>query len=362
MADDAGYDALLVVGFGGPEGPDDVLPFLENVTRGRSVPPARLAEVAAHYAHFGGVSPLNAQLHDLTLALRKSLAERGPDLSVYWGNRNWHPYLADTLRAMRDDGVGRVLALVTSPYSSYSGCRQYREDLAAARAEVGPGAPVIDKIRQFYDHPGFIDCFVRSTVDALELLGPAERASARLVFAAHSLPLSLVAHSGPDPARGTYVEQLRETARLVADRVAVTTGRFHAWSIAFQSRSGPPTQPWLEPDVAERISTLNREGASGVVVVPIGFVSDHIEVLWDLDVVAAGRAAELGLPFRRAATPGSDPVYIDMVRELVLERLGPSTPRRAMGRIGPSWDTCALTCCLPVRGEPKPTVGDTVPT
>ena len=349
------YDAVLVVSFGGPEGPEDVVPYLERVTRGRAIPRERLVEVGAHYAHFGGVSPINAENRALVAALGEALRAEGPDLPVYWGNRNWHPFLADTLARMREDGVRRVLAFVTSPYSSYSGCRQYREDLAAARAEVGAGAPEIDRIRQFYDHPAFVDCFVRSTVAALERLPEAVRTDAPLVFSAHSLPVAAAEASGP--AGGAYLAQLGETARLVAEGVDRAEGRPRPWQLAFQSRSGPPGQPWLEPDVNGVLDVLAAGGAEAAVLVPIGFVADHVEVKWDLDVVAAERAEKIGLVLERAATPGTDPTYVAMVRELVRERTDPSQAREAAGRLGPSWDRCAATCCLPSRGGPAPTVG-----
>jgi len=354
------YDAVLVVSFGGPEGPDDVVPFLENVTRGRGIPRERLAEVGAHYAHFAGISPINAENRDLVAALRASLAEGGPDLPVYWGNRNWHPFLADTLATMRDDGVRHALAFVTSAYSSYSGCRQYRENLAAAQLAVGPGAPAIDRIRQFYDHPAFVDCFVRSTLDALRRLPADDRPAARLVFTAHSLPTAAADTSGPDGRHGAYVAQLREAARLVADRVALEAGRFHPWELVFQSRSGPPSQAWLEPDVDDHLETLVHLGVPAVVVVPIGFVADHLEVVWDLDTVAAEQASQLGLHYERASTPRVDPVFVAMVRDLIRERTDPSAPRGALGRLGPSWDTCDPSCCLPVKGPVLPVVGETV--
>jgi ferrochelatase len=319
------YDAVLVVSFGGPEGPDDVVPFLANVTRGRGIPTERLAEVGAHYAHFGGVSPLNAENRGLVAALRELLASEGPDLPVYWGNRNWDPYLADAVAQMREDGVRHALAFVTSAYSSYSGCRQYRENLAAARLAAGSGAPAIDRIRQVHDHPAFVDCFVRAVLDALERLPAEERPLAHLVFTAHSLPTATAAASGPEGFRGAYVAQLEETARLVADGVARRTGRAHPASVAYQSRSGPPSQPWLEPDV-----------------------SDHVDDL-----------SSAGVRFERAATPGTDPAYVAMVRDLVLERVDPTVPRASAGRLGPAWDRCDPTCCLPTRGEPLPTVGGT---
>ena len=348
------YDAVLLVSFGGPEGPDDVVPFLENVTRGRGIPRDRLEQVGAHYALFGGVSPINAQNRALLDALRAELADAGVDLPVYWGNRNWDPYLADTLRDMRDAGVRRALAFVTSAYSSYSGCRQYRENLAAARAEVD-GAPEIDKVRHYFDHPGFVEPFVDATLSALASLPDAVQPGARLVFTTHSIPVAAADSSGPDG--GAYVAQHRAVAGLVAGRVAEATGVDRPWDLVFQSRSGPPTQAWLEPDISDHLEALATEGAPGVVVVPIGFVSDHMEVVYDLDTVAAADAERLGLPMARAATPGTDPRFVAMVCELVQERLAdrPAAERRALSPLGPWRDVCSAGCCPNPRG-PRPAV------
>lgn len=350
------YDALLLVSFGGPEGPDDVVPFLENVTRGRGIPRERLEEVGAHYRLFGGVSPINAQNRALLDALRVELAEAGVDLPVYWGNRNWDPYLTDALAAMRDDGVRRALAFVTSAYSSYSGCRQYRENLAAARAEV-EGAPEVDKVRHYFDHPGFVEPFVDATVAALAGLPDAVQPGARLVFTTHSIPVAAAESSGPDG--GAYLAQHRAVAGLVAARVAEATGVDRPWDLVFQSRSGPPTQPWLEPDISDHLEELVAQGVPGVVVVPIGFVSDHMEVVYDLDTVAAADAERLGLPFARAATPGVDPRFVAMVRELVQERLDDVAPaaRRALSTLGPWRDVCAAACCPNPRGA-RPAVAE----
>jgi protoporphyrin/coproporphyrin ferrochelatase len=337
---DPGYDALLLVSFGGPEGPDDVMPFLENVTRGRGIPPERLLEVAEHYHHFGGVSPINGQVRELKAAIEADFAANGLDLPVYWGNRNWHPMLPDTVRSMAADGVRRALAFVTSAYASYSACRVYQEDIERARAEVGASAPVVDKIRHFYDHPGFVGPMVRSTRDALLRLPADERADARLVFVAHSIPTSMAEASGPDG--GAYEAQVTEAARLVAEGVG---GR--AWDVAWCSRSGPPSQPWLEPDICDHLSVLHEKGVRSVAIVPVGFVSDHMEVIFDLDTEALERAAELGMHAVRVPAAGVAPGFVAMVRELVLERIRPgSTPRRALGRLGPAWDTCPANCCL----------------
>jgi ferrochelatase len=342
------YDAVVLVSFGGPEQPADVLPFLANVTRGRGVPPERLAEVAEHYQHFGGVSPINQQCRDLLAAVRADLTAHGIDLPVYWGNRNWHPMLADTVAQMRDDGVRSALAFVTSAYGGYSSCRQYREDIANARAAVGPDAPRIDKLRQFWDHPGFVEPHADAVRAALATLDPARRSGTRLVFTAHSIPTSMAATAGPDGGR--YEAQLAETARLVAAAAAPEL----PYDLVWQSRSGPPQVPWLEPDVNDHLERLAADGVTAVVVSPIGFVSDHLEVVWDLDTEAAETAKRLGLGFARAGTPGTDPRFVAMVRELVVERLTPAgavnppdtAARRRLGTL-PVWDACPADCCLP---------------
>jgi ferrochelatase len=334
------YDAFLLLSFGGPEGLDDVEPFIRNVTRGRNVPPERLAEVAEHYRHFGGVSPINGHNRALLEALRAEFARAGIGLPLYWGNRNWHPMLADTLRRMRDAGVRRALAFVTSPFGSYSACRQYLDDIATARAAVGGGAPVVDKIRHYHDHPGFVTPLADGVRAALATL-PAG-GDTRLVFTAHSIPLSMEVTAGPDGHR--YTAQLAETARLVAERAAPGVG----YDLVWQSRSGPPRVPWLEPDVNDHLEHLAAGGVRAVVVSPIGFTSDHLEVVWDLDNEAAATAKRLGLGFARAATPGLDRRFVDMVRELVIERLDPGTTRRRLGAV-PVWDQCAAGCCEPRR-------------
>jgi protoporphyrin/coproporphyrin ferrochelatase len=349
------YDAVLLMSFGGPEGPDDVMPFLRNVVRGRGVPDERLARVAEHYRHFGGVSPINAQNRALQAAISAELSRRGPELPVYWGNRNWHPLVEDTVARMRADGVRRALAFVTSAYSSYSGCRQYQDDLDRARAAAGPGAPEIDRIRHYFDHPGFVEPNADAVRAALATLPAELRDEARLVFTAHSIPVAMDRASGPDAVQpagrragdgahggGLYSAQLREAARLVA---AAVRGPGAAFDLAWQSRSGAPQVPWLEPDVNDRLAALAEQGAHAVAVSPVGFVSDHVEVLWDLDEEAAGTAAKLGLAFARAATVGTDPRFVAMVRELVLERMEPAGPRRALSRLGPAHDRCPAGCC-----------------
>jgi ferrochelatase len=343
------YDAFLLVSFGGPEGPGDVMPFLQNVTRGRRIPPERLAEVATHYDAFGGVSPINQQCRDLLAAAGEGFAAAGLDLPLYWGNRNWDPYLADTVRAMAADGVRRALAFVTSAYGSYSSCRQYLDDIERARAEAGPGAPVIDKIRHYFNHPGFIEPLADSTRAAIGRLTDAVRSGAHLVFTAHSIPEAMAAASGPPggrPPPGRYVTQLTEAARLVAERAGG-----QPWQLVYQSRSGPPAQPWLGPDVNDHLAGLAAAGAAAAVLVPVGFVSDHMEVLHDLDDEAAATAARLGLPLQRAATPGTDPRFVAMITDLVRERLaGPEDheERAALGRLGPACDACPADCCSPL--------------
>jgi protoporphyrin/coproporphyrin ferrochelatase len=322
------YDAFLLVSFGGPEGPDDVLPFLRNVTRGRGVPDERLAEVAEHYQHFGGVSPINAQCRELLDAIGKDFAAHGLELPLYWGNRNWDPYLADTVREMRAAGVRRAVAFVTSPYGSYSSCRQYLDDIERARGGAGPE---IDKLRHYYDHPGFIE----PLVDAVRAALPADR----LVFTAHSIPMSMASGS-------VYVPQLREAARLVAERAAPDL----PWDLVWQSRSGPPHVPWLEPDVNDHLEALHAAGTRSVVVSPIGFISDHVEVVWDLDTEATATARRLGVRLARAATPGTDPRFVAMVRELVLERIDPAAPRRRLGTLN-TRETCQVGCCSPASAR-----------
>ncbi|MGH3663065.1 MAG: ferrochelatase [Micromonosporaceae bacterium] len=331
------YDALLLLSFGGPEGPDDVMPFLRNVTRGRDVPDSRLAVVAEHYRHFGGVSPINQQNRQLLAAVRAECAAAGVDLPWYWGNRNWHPLLADTLRQMRQDGVRRALAFVTSGFGSYSSCRQYLDDIEAARAKLGDDAPAVDKIRHFHDHPGYVEPHADAVRAALDTLPEADPESTRLVFTAHSIPQAMNRQAGPRGRR--YTDQLSETARLVAERAAPEL----SYNLVWQSRSGPPQVPWLEPDVNDHLEELTKAGVRQVVVSPIGFVSDHLEVVWDLDNEAAATAQRLGLGFMRAATPGVDRRFVAMVRELVRERLVDAAPQ-GWGAL-PLWHTCPPECC-----------------
>jgi protoporphyrin/coproporphyrin ferrochelatase len=334
------YDALVLVSFGGPEGPDDVIPFLENVTRGRNIPRRRLAAVGEHYYRFGGISPINRQCRELKAAIEADFAAHGLDVPVYWGNRNWKPYLADTVRQLRDDGIRHAAAFVTSAYSCYSCCRQYLEDIDRARAEV-PGAPEIDKLRAYCNHPGFVESFVAAARAALADMPP----DAHLVFTAHSVPLA-------QPGRTRYVAELTDVAQVVRDRAAPD----RPWALAFQSRSGPPAQPWLEPDIGDHLERLHAAGVEAAVIVPIGFVSDHMEVKYDLDVEAVALAAKLGLRLARAATPGTHPRFVAMVRELFTERAGADGAagpadgpaaggRPVVGSLGPRPDICLADCC-----------------
>lgn len=331
------YDALLLVSFGGPEGRDQVLPFLENVLRGRHVPRERMLEVAEHYFQFGGVSPLNAQNRALIRALDHELRVHGIRLPIYWGNRNWHPLLPDAVRRMAGHGVRRALALVTSAFGGYSSCRQYRENLEQARREVGPTAPDLVKIRTFGNHPGFIEAMAHRVQDALRLVPPS-RGPVQLVYTAHSIPVGM-AESSP------YERQLREACRLVSEQVGQSN-----WRLVYQSRSGPPPQPWLEPDVVDYLRQLGKQAAPPqVVLVPIGFVSDHMEVQYDLDTEACGVARAAGLRVVRAATVGTHPRFVAGLRQLIEERLLPDAPRHALGPLGPSPDSCAADCCLYAR-------------
>ncbi len=326
---DLPYDAILVMSFGGPEGPADVMPFLENVTRGRNIPADRLAEVAEHYHHFGGVSPHNAQIKDLLAALEPELRANDITLPVYWGNRNWHPMVRDTVQQMKADGVKHFLAFVFAGYSSYSSCRQYRENIDTAIDGTGL---TYDKIRVFYNHPDFITANRDRVHDALNKLPETEREIAPIVFTAHSIPTSMA--TGCD-----YEKQLLETARLITESLA------NPHMLCWQSRSGPPQVPWLEPDICDQLEQLHAQGSPAVVIAPIGFLSDHLEVLFDLDTEAAQKARELGLSMQRAATVGTHPAFIGMIRKLIAERLDITTQKEAIGCFGPNHDRCPADCC-----------------
>jgi ferrochelatase len=343
MTDDLGYDAVLLLGFGGPEGPDDVLPFLENVTRGRDVPRERLGEVAEQYLLFGGRSPINDQNRALLAAVDAELDRRGRRLPSYWGNRNWEPYVEDVLREITEDGHRRVLAFTGSAYSSYSACRQYWEDLARAVRAVGSAGlepPQVGKVRPYWNHPGFVLAVVERVHAALESLAPAGRNRARLVFTAHSIPTSMASTSD-------YEAQLRDAASLVAERVAMP--RAGEWELVFQSRSGPPQVPWLEPDVVDHLGTMRERGDDVVVLVPIGFTSDHMEVVYDLDTQTAQATSELGLTMVRAGTVGTHPLFVRGLVDVLDEQLV-GAPAATLGAFGPRPTPCSAGCCpAPVR-------------
>ncbi|MFF0613012.1 ferrochelatase [Nocardia tengchongensis] len=341
-------DALLLLSFGGPERPEDVMPFLENVTRGRGVPPERLAEVAQHYLHFGGVSPINALNLDIIKAIEAEFGSRGIDLPVYFGNRNWHPLVEATVEGMRADGVRSALVFPTSAWGGYSGCLQYQEDITRARAAVAD-APELVKLRQYFDHPLFVEAFADAIRAAVAELPQDKRDSARLVFTAHSVPVSADIASGPPAEQRLYSRQVAEAARLCA----AATG-FDAYDLVWQSRSGPPQVPWLDPDIVDHLDALADQGVDSVVVCPVGFVSDHLEVIWDLDNEAKERAAELRMAFARAATPGPDPRFARMVADLVQEYLTAAAPARLSDITGLGCTVdgapCVVGCCaLPPR-------------
>lgn len=320
------YDAILLVSFGGPEGLDDVMPFLENVLRGRNVPRERMVQVARHYDMFGGVSPINGRNRQLIAELRQELEANGPQLPIYWGNRNWHPMLSDTMRQMANDGIKHALAFVTSAYSSYSSCRQYLEDIQRAREAVGPVAPTVDKIRAFHNHPDFVEANSKSIKTALQSIPASRRSMAHIAFTAHSIPRTMADNCA-------YEAQLQETAGLVAQATGCEN-----WRLVYQSRSGPPTQPWLEPDILDHLKKLKAAGTTDVVIAPIGFVSDHMEVVYDLDTEARQLSEQLGLNMVRAQTAGTHPTFIRMIRELILERM--------TANVTTNHDACAIDCCL----------------
>jgi protoporphyrin/coproporphyrin ferrochelatase len=362
----APYDAVLLLSFGGPEQPADVLPFLENVTRGRGIPRERLEAVAEHYLRFGGRSPINGQNRALLAALRAELDERDLHVPLYWGNRNWDPYLVDALRQARADGARRLCVILTSAYSSYSSCRQYREDLAAAllalAAELGTDdVPDVDKVRHYYNHPGFVAPITDAVLDGLAKLPDVARADARLVFVTHSVPTAMNDTAGPNGGR--YQRQHLDVAATVAAAAGERLGgEVPAWDLTYCSRSGSPSQPWLEPDINDHLRTLHARGVPGVVVIPVGFVSDHMEVVFDLDTEARETAEELGLPCVRAATVGTDPRFVRGLVELVLERAalarGEAPEQPAEGMLGVSWSRCPAGCCRNLRGDRPAVCGE----
>ncbi|HEV7184123.1 MAG TPA: ferrochelatase [Leifsonia sp.] len=364
------YDAILLAGFGGPEGQDDVIPFLRNVTRGRGIPEERLEEVAHHYRHFGGVSPINDQNRELKAALEAELAGRGIDLPVLWGNRNWDPYLKDALSEANERGLRRIIAIATSAYSSYSSCRQYREDFAAALEETGlEGVIEIDKVRQFFDHPGFVEPFIEGVRDGLaeierKLPGIDPAREVEILFTTHSIPSVDAAKSGPAERGfgegGAYAAQHLAVAEVVAH--AATDGVVE-WQLVYQSRSGPPSMPWLEPDINDAIATLPAKGIRAVIIVPLGFVSDHMEVLWDLDNEAMETSEQHGLVAVRVPTPGTHQAYVKGLVDLVLERRDgiPVDQRPAVTSLGPWYDVCRPGCCENARLGFKPAAAGLAP-
>jgi protoporphyrin/coproporphyrin ferrochelatase len=372
------YDAVLLAGFGGPEGQDDVIPFLRNVTRGRGIPDERLEEVAHHYRHFDGVSPINAQNRALKAALEAEIARRGLDLPVYWGNRNWAPYLEEAVQDAADAGDTTLIAVATSAYSSFSSCRQYREDFARVLAATELGDTVtIDKVRQFFDHPGFVQPFVDGVRDAVAtfVADGIAPAAIRVLFSTHSIPTADAERSGPragDDAHrdfgegGAYAAQHRAVAEVVMADVAASVPGLDGpveWDLVYQSRSGPPSQPWLEPDVNDAIAELPAQGVEAVAIVPLGFVSDHMEVLWDLDTEAMEAAAEAGIRAIRTQTPGVDPAYVSGLVDLVEERVKgtPAADRPHRTDLGPWFDVCRPACCENVRAGFKPAAAGIAP-
>ncbi|MFF7292435.1 ferrochelatase [Microbacterium sp. NPDC008134] len=366
------YDGILLAGFGGPEGQEDVIPFLRNVTRGRGIPDERLEEVAHHYRHFGGVSPINGQNRALKAALEAELAARGVDLPVYWGNRNWTPYLADAVTAASDNGHSTLLAFATSAYSSFSSCRQYREDFAGVLQETGLGDTVtIDKIRPFYDHPGFVDAFETGVREAIEgfLADGIAASDIQILFSTHSIPTEDALRSGARDIDwgegGAYAAQHEAVAAWVMDRVLKTlpSGAGVSWELVYQSRSGPPSQPWLDPDVCDVIAELPERGRRAVAVVPLGFMSDHMEVLWDLDTEAKEAAEEAGLAFTRTPTPGVSPTFVAGIVDLIQERLEgrPRSERKHLTDLPGGFDVCRPGCCENVRAGFKPAAAGIAP-
>jgi len=359
------YDAILLTSFGGPEGPEDVIPFLERVTAGRGIPKERLAEVGTHYSAMGGVSPINAQNRVLLAAIKEGLAQQDMEIPVYWGNRNSAPFFADALRQIHADGRRHVLALVTSAYASYSGCRQYRENLAQALVETGlTGSMTIDKIRHYFDHPGFVEPFTKGLVSALRTLESEGVGTndIHIFFSTHSIPTSMAESSGPlslrsELSEGAYVAQHKASVKCVLEGAqSALNNTLPSWSLVYQSRSGAPHTPWLEPDIADALKQAAANGTKAVIVIPIGFVSDHVEVIWDLDNEAKGVADELGLRFIRVATPGVAKEFVSGIVELIQERVG-STGRRALSPLGPWPDSCAVGCCPNPKAE-LPTVAE----
>ena len=335
------FDALLVVSFGGPNGPDDVMPFLENVLRGKNVPRERMLEVSEHYQHFGGASPINEQNLALIEAVKADLAEKGIDLPVYWGNRNWHPMFADTLEQMKKDGIKKSLAFFTSIFSCYSGCRQYRENIIEAQEQIGPDAPEVHKLRMAFNHPLYIGASADRVQTALDQIPQERRTAARIVFTAHSIPLSMAENC-------KYETQLAEASRLIMEAIGE-----NPWDLVYQSRSGPPQQPWLDPDICDHIQALHDKGGTeDIVIMPVGFVSDHMEVMFDLDTEAMDLCKELSINMVRAGSVGVHPQFVSMISELILERTT-GAEKLAIGNMPANWDVCPKDCCTYAPRRPK---------
>ncbi len=339
------YDSILLISFGGPEGREDVIPFLENVLRGRPVPRERMLEVAEHYYHFDGISPINGHCRELIAALRQELDARGVTLPIYWGNRNWKPMLPDTLREMATKGLRRAVGVVMAAYSSYSSCRQYRENVQQAQAAVEGTAPQVDKLRVFYNHPLFISASRERVRAALEQIPEARRSQTHIAYSAHSIPLSMANQCD-------YVKQLMESCRLVSESLGIGPER---WKLVYQSRSGRPEDPWLDPDVNDHLKSLKTAGVTDVVVMPIGFLSDHMEVLFDLDEEARETCQQIGLNMVRSGTVGVHPDFVRMIADLIQERMAKSPDRPAIGQYPASHDVCPVDCCpAPVMRRPVP--------
>lgn len=337
---DQPFDALFLVSFGGPEGPEDVMPFLENVLRGKNVPQERMLEVAEHYHHFDGISPINEQNRHLMEAIRQDLRKHNVDLPIYWGNRNWHPLIPDALEEMKRDGIRKALAFFTSAYSCYSGCRQYRENIIHAQKEID-GAPEVHKLRMFFNHPLYVEASADRIREAFSKVQAEQQPTTHFVFTAHSIPISMA-----DGCK--YSTQLKEACRLIMEEV----GDF-SWDLVYQSRSGPPSQPWLEPDVCDFLEDLGQRGVKDVVIMPVGFVSDHMEVLFDLDTEAKEKCDELGIRMQRAHAVGTHPSFIAMIRHLILERTE-GAEKLAIGQMPPNHDVCPVDCCLPGQRPGRP--------
>ena len=332
------YDAVLFMSFGGPEKNEDVIPFLENVTEGRGIPKERLAEVGEHYFHFGGKSPINDQNIALIKAIEKELEHQNINLPVYFGNRNWDPYISDTMLRCEYDGFKRAVCFVTSGYSCYSGCRQYREDIVNAQEKVGEGAPEIDKIRVFYNHPGFIESTLLSIKESLSNWDTSDQKKVKIAFTAHSIPNSQAENSD-------YEVQLNETCRIITEDLNHTN-----YDMVYQSRSGSPRIPWLEPDILDYMDQISNEGVKDLLIVPIGFISDHMEVLYDLDTEAVEKAEELGMKLERFPTVGVSKPFVEMVIDLIKERMTKNPERKTLGERGPNHDICPVDCCKVVTG------------